>query len=133
MKKIVEVAVGVIKRDEHYFITKRLEHVHQGGKWEFPGGKVETNELPEYALNRELKEEVNIDVLGSSPLITIDHDYGDKAVSLIVYLVENFSNEPKALEGQQEGWFTFEELLSLDLPAANKGILDALKSINEAK
>ncbi|WP_077339483.1 8-oxo-dGTP diphosphatase MutT [Pseudocolwellia agarivorans] len=133
MKKIVEVAVGVIKRNKLYFMTKRLEHVHQGGKWEFPGGKVETNELPEYALNRELKEEVNIDVLSSSPLITINHDYGDKAVSLIVYLVENFSNEPKALEGQKEGWFTFEELLSLDLPDANKGILDALKSIDEAE
>ncbi|XPF93894.1 8-oxo-dGTP diphosphatase MutT [Colwellia sp. RE-S-Sl-9] len=133
MKKIVEVAVGVIKRNELYFMTKRLEHVHQGGKWEFPGGKVETNELPEYALNRELKEEVNIDVLSSCPLITINHDYGDKAVSLIVYLVEDFSNEPKALEGQQEGWFTFEELLSLDLPEANKGILDALKSIDQSK
>lgn len=129
MKKIVEVAVGVIKRDKHYFMTKRLDHVHQGGKWEFPGGKVETNELPEFALNRELKEEVNIDVLASSPLITINHDYGDKAVSLIVYLIEGFSNEPKALEGQKEGWFTFEELLSLDLPDANKGILDALRNI----
>ena len=58
MKKIVEVAVGVIKRDGLYFMTKRADHVHQGGKWEFPGGKVEKGEKPEQALSRELKEEV---------------------------------------------------------------------------
>jgi len=128
MKKIINVAVGVIKKEKLFFMTKRLAHVHQGGKWEFPGGKVETGELPEQALYRELKEEVNITVLSSSPLITINHDYGDKEVSLCVYVVEDFNNEPKALEGQQEGWFSFEQLCSLDLPAANKDILTALKS-----
>jgi len=130
MNKVIEVAVGVIKRDSHYFMTKRLEHVHQGGKWEFPGGKVEKGELSITALNRELKEEVNIEVVSSSPLITINHDYGDKVVSLVVYLVKSFRNEPKALEGQKEGWFTFKELLALDLPAANKEILDELQKIN---
>ncbi len=130
MKKVVEVAVGVIKRDSLYFMTKRADHVHQGGKWEFPGGKVEKNELPEEALKRELKEEVNLHVVGSSSLITINHDYGDKLVSLVVFLVEGFKNEPKALEGQKEGWFTFDELLTLDLPAANKEILDALAKLS---
>ena len=128
MKKIVDVAVGVIKRNELYFMTKRLDHVHQGGKWEFPGGKVEANETPEQALTRELKEEVNIKVVSSNSLITIEHDYGDKTVCLRVYLVECFKNEPKALEGQKEGWFTYQELLALDLPAANAEILDVLRS-----
>lgn len=129
MKRIIKVAVGVIKRKDLYFMTKRLDHVHQGGKWEFPGGKVEANELPAKALNRELKEEVNIDVNTSMHLITINHDYGDKEVSLEVYLVEDFNSEPKALEGQEEGWFTFKELLVLDLPAANKEILEVLERI----
>jgi len=130
MKKIVEVAVGVIKRDGLYFMTKRADHVHQGGKWEFPGGKVEKGEKPEQALSRELKEEVNLDIVASSSLITINHDYGDKLVSLVVFLVEGFKSEPKALEGQKEGWFTFDELLTLDLPAANKDILDALTKLD---
>ena len=127
MKKIIKVAVGVIKRKNLYFMTKRLEHVHQGGKWEFPGGKIETNETVQQALNRELKEEVNINVIESTPLIDITHDYGDKVVSLHVCVVERFESEPKALEGQEEGWFTYNELLSLDLPAANKEILTAMK------
>lgn len=129
MKKTIEVAVGVIKRNALYFMTKRLEHVHQGGKWEFPGGKVEEGENVEQALNRELKEEVNINVIHSSPLIVITHDYGDKVVLLDVRLVESFNNEPKALEGQEEGWFTYQELQNLALPAANKEILTALSKM----
>jgi len=127
MKKVVNVAVGVIKREGLFFMTKRADNVHQGGKWEFPGGKVEKGELSEQALCRELKEEVNIEVVTSSPLITINHDYGDKRVSLHVFLVEGFKNEPMALEGQLSAWSTFEELLMLDLPAANKQILDELQ------
>lgn len=126
MKKIINVAVGVIKRQNLYFMTKRLTHVHQGGKWEFPGGKVEANETVQQALYRELKEEVNIHVVESTHLINITHDYGDKVVSLHVCMVESFECEPKALEGQEEGWFTYNELLSLDLPAANKEILTAM-------
>ena len=126
MSTIVKVAVGVIKRNDLYFMTKRLAHVHQGGKWEFPGGKIEVNETEQQALIRELKEEVNIDVIKTTPITTITHDYGDKVVSLYVELVEHFAAEPKALEGQEEGWFTYNQLLALDLPAANKDILTAL-------
>ena len=42
--KTVHVAVGVIKQGDQYFLTKRLADSHQGGKWEFPGGKLESNE-----------------------------------------------------------------------------------------
>ena len=63
MTTFIHVAVGVItaSRDitnedqqTQYFLTKRLEHSHQGGKWEFPGGKVEKNETVAQALAREL-------------------------------------------------------------------------------
>ena len=87
-KKVVEVAVGVIKRDEHIFITKRDESQHQGGLWEFPGGKIEAGESVTEALARELREEVNIDVHSSQSLLDIEHDYGDKCVKLLLECVQ---------------------------------------------
>ena len=130
MVKVVYVAVGVIYRDSQFFLTKRSSGSHLGGKWEFPGGKLETNETMAQALARELKEEVAIDVLSCIPLLTIEHDYGDKQVCLEVFLVDNFIGEPCALENQQQqGWFTFLELTQLDLPEANIKIIDELEHL----
>ncbi len=124
--KVVHVAVGVIKCEHQFFLTKRLEDVHQGGKWEFPGGKVETGETVHEALHRELKEEVAIDVLTCTPFMQISHDYGDKKVLLDVFAVDNYSGQPKALEGQQEGWFSLAEFANLNFPTANQAIIDKL-------
>ena len=131
MNKVVKVAVGVIiglndNNETRYFLTKRLDEVHQGGKWEFPGGKVETDETVAQALARELKEEINIDILSCIPLITINHDYKDKSVCLEVFIVDNYNGEPSAQEGQGQGWFSLSELALLDFPAANKQIIAKL-------
>jgi len=129
MTKIVHVAVGVIKQENKFFLTKRLADVHQGGKWEFPGGKVEVDETVYQALYRELKEEVAIDTLTCTPLMQINHDYGDKKVLLDVFVVDNFTGQAKALEGQQEGWFTLVEFSTLNFPAANQAIIDKLQQL----
>lgn len=129
MTKIVHVAVGVIKREDKIFLTKRLAASHQGGKWEFPGGKVEESETVYQALHRELKEEVAIDTLSCTPLMQISHDYGDKKVLLDVFVVDNFTGEAKALEGQQSGWFALSEFEGLNFPAANQAIIEKLKKV----
>jgi len=135
MPKSIHVAVGVItairditNKDQQtqYFLTKRLEHSHQGGKWEFPGGKVEKSETVAQALARELKEEVAIEVLSCQPLINIKHDYGDKEVLLEVFIVDQYLGEPKAQEGQGQGWFSLNELQTLDFPKANEAIIAKL-------
>ena len=129
MTKIVHVAVGVIKQQDEFFLTKRLADTHQGGKWEFPGGKVEDNETIHQALHRELKEEVAINALTCTPLMQISHDYGDKKVLLDVFIVDNFTGTAKALEGQQSGWFTLAEFSRLNFPAANQAIIEKLQKI----
>jgi len=126
--KQVHVAVGVIVAEGEFFLTKRLEHVHQGGKWEFPGGKVEKDETVAQALSRELNEEISIDVLSCTPLIEIAHDYGDKQVLLEVFLVDNFQGEPTAQEVQQHGWSSLSELATIDFPQANIAIVEKLKA-----
>ncbi|ATC93357.1 8-oxo-dGTP diphosphatase MutT [Pseudoalteromonas tunicata] len=125
-KKVVHVAVGIIKREQDIFICKRPDDKHQGGKWEFPGGKVEKGETVTQALQRELIEEVDIHVQSSSPFMEIHHDYGDKAVQLDIHLVEDFSGEPIGLEGQQGQWVAIDKLDNFQFPAANVPILAKL-------
>ena len=126
--KVVHVAVGVITRGDNIFITLRQDHLHQGGKWEFPGGKVEQGESVQDALARELLEEVGIDVLASEPVIVITHDYGDKVVKLDVHRVCEFSGEPHGKEGQSSRWVAFNALNADDFPEANVPIIDALQA-----
>ena len=127
MQKRVHVGVGVIiNQDKHILLAKRHGHLHQGGKWEFPGGKVEANETVTEALIRELKEEVNLDVTASSPFMDISHDYPDKHVRLDIHLVKDFSNEALGLENQQIRWVPIYNLAEFDFPEANKPIVDKI-------
>jgi len=121
--KIVNVAVGVIKKNNAIFICKRAEDQHQGGLWEFPGGKVEAGESVFAALKRELTEEVGITIHSSSQLIVIEHDYGDKCVKLDVHVVSNFSGEARGAEGQPSEWVAISELENYDFPEANAEII----------
>ncbi|AOT09732.1 8-oxo-dGTP diphosphatase MutT [Pseudoalteromonas luteoviolacea] len=127
-KKIVNVAVGVVLKEGQYFVCKRSDEQHQGGLWEFPGGKVEQNESVEQALARELAEEIGIEVKSSVHLMTIEHDYGDKAVRLVVHIVEDFTGEARGLEGQPSQWVDLNQLRKLAFPPANVAIIEALST-----
>ena len=124
--KEVHVAVGVILRDQQVYICKRPDDKHQGGKWEFPGGKVDAGETVTQALARELDEEVGITVHASSPLTVISHDYGDKRVLLDVHTVSEFTGEPEGREGQEGKWVKLSALVPEDFPAANVAIIEKL-------
>ena len=100
----LHVAVGVIKDYEgNVLISLRHDSAHQGGLWEFPGGKVENGESVEQALKRELKEELDISVQKLDPLIKIKHQYTDLNVLLDVWTVRLFSGVPMGHEGQEVG------------------------------
>ncbi len=129
-KKVVDVAVGVIKRGEQVFICKRHQNQHQGGKWEFPGGKIESGEGVGDALARELFEEVGIQVSCSFPLMEINHDYSDKSVSLKIHIVEEFSGEPTGQEGQLGQWVNITQLQRFEFPEANKPIYKRLQQLD---
>ena len=124
--EIVHVAVGVIKKNNAIFICKRADEQHQGGLWEFPGGKVEAGESVFVALKRELIEEVGLTIHSSSQLMVIEHDYGDKCVKLDVHVVSNFSGEAHGAEGQPSEWVAISELGNYDFPEANAEIIEKI-------
>lgn len=126
--KQIEVAVAIMLSQEQKVLTSwRQPHQHQGGLWEFPGGKREPDESMLEALKREISEELGVTVEQAEPFVRIDHDYGDKLVSLDVWLVSHFSGEPCGCEGQPLRWQAIEELQAEEFPAANMPIIEALQ------
>jgi 8-oxo-dGTP diphosphatase len=126
--KRVHVAAAVIRgTDGRILIARRADTQHQGGLWEFPGGKVEAGESVQAALARELKEELGIAVRSARPLIKIQHDYPDKQVLLDVWEVSSFTGEPHGAEGQPLAWVSNRELVNYDFPAANQPIVAAAR------
>ena len=127
---LVHVAVGVIlDADNRILIARRNSDAHQGGLWEFPGGKVEALETLQVAMARELREELGIDIGALSPLLEVRHDYGDKQVLLDVHVVRDFTGEAEGREGQPLRWVTVAELHQFEFPAANVPIVEAVQKL----
>ncbi len=123
---LIKVAAGIILRDDKVFISLRKSNQHQGGLWEFPGGKCEPSESASSALLRELKEECDTFVTDYVLFKKISHDYGDKQVELSFYKVTEFQGDPIGKEGQEVRWVTISDLLSYEFPEANKMIVTEL-------
>jgi 8-oxo-dGTP diphosphatase len=94
--------------------------------WEFPGGKLEDGEEPFLGLIRELQEELGIEVMEAGPLITVTHDYSDKAVTLDVWEVSDFEGDARGVEGQEVRWVKPKQLSQFEFPAANAAIVEAV-------
>jgi 8-oxo-dGTP diphosphatase len=119
------VAAVIEDRAGRILLARRPQHLHQGGLWEFPGGKVEAGEPVRAALLRELGEELGIRVTQTMPLIRIPYRYPDRQVLLDVWRVTAFDNHPHGAEGQEIRWVEPEALPRYEFPAANAPIVSA--------
>lgn len=124
----LHIAVGVVldQTSEKVLVARRPKHLHLGGLLEFPGGKLNPAETVRDALDRELREELNIGVLSAKPLIQIKHDYESEAVMLDVWLVTQWRGVPVGAEGQEVMWINRETLSSADFPAADRPVITAI-------
>lgn len=123
----LDVVAAVIRGDDGaLLLARRPSHKHQGGRWEFPGGKVEPDEDLHTALARELDEELGIQVISSRPFMTVDHCYPDLRVRLFFREVLAWRGQPHGREGQVVEWFDLPRLSTLAFPAANQPVVSAL-------
>lgn len=128
MTTFIDVAAAAIVNVENeVLIAKRAAHRHQGDRWEFPGGKLESNETAGQALVRELQEELGITPTQFRPLIQIRHHYADKSVCLHVFRVDAFTGTPHGHEGQPLAWVPTKRLDDYAFPAANLPIIAAVQ------
>lgn len=127
-EKLVHVAVGVLtNRRGEVLVSLRHPDAHQGGLWEFPGGKVDIGESVKSALCREFQEELGVTPTVCFPFKKIMHQYPDKKVLLDVWLIHEYEGSPRGCEGQQIKWQAADSLRYENFPTANRSIIDALQ------
>ena len=130
--KTIKVVAAVIRDGDRIFATQRGYGEYKDG-WEFPGGKVEPGETPQEALVREIKEELDADIVVGDLLTTVEYDYPTFHLSMDCFwatLVEG--TEMKLLEHEAAKWLSIDEIDSVDwLPADVNVVKKILGLFNE--
>lgn len=128
---MVEVVCGIISRNNKVLICKRKKGKYLGGFWEFPGGKIESNESPKSALKRELLEELGMEVEMHNHLTNVIHSYPDFVIKLIAIECTLIKASFVMTDHDSYEWVAVSDLLNWKLAGADIPIAEAL--INESK
>lgn len=128
MKTVLVSAVALFDADGRVLLTQRPEGKSMAGLWEFPGGKIEANELPVAALVREMREELGIELCEpcSTPLTFVSHEYADFHLLMLLYVCRKWEGIATPLEGQKLAWKFPREMAKLPMPPADVPLVTAL-------
>ena len=121
-----QVTAAVIEKDGKILLAQRKAGDALGGKWEFPGGKMEPGETPEMCLRRELMEEFGVDTKIGEFICSSKFEYKHLPIELLVYRAEHLSGEFKLNEHDRIEWVAPAELLKYDLSSADLPVVDIL-------
>jgi mutator protein MutT len=121
------VTAAVIERDGHFLMTRRLKGTHLAGMWEFPGGKCGAEESLVASLERELLEELGARSEIGDEIFTVEHAYPERTVRLHFFSA-TLLDEPKPLLRQEMRWVSRAELRELQLPEADRGLVELLSA-----
>ncbi len=124
----LHVAAGILRNAAgEVLIAERICDGPFNGLWEFPGGKIDTDETSAVALRRELREELGIEVTTAEPFMRLSHEYLDRTVDLEFFLVNDWDGDPDGLEGQGLRWVTVSQLDAAELLPADAPLVEALR------
>lgn len=126
---MIKVVCAVILKDNKILIAQRSEQMKLPLKWEFPGGKLEEEENEEQGIIREIKEELNIEILPLKKISSHIHDYGSFKINLIAYLCSYVSGEITLLEHHDFAFVHLEKLNEYNLAEADLPVIEKLKEI----
>ena len=122
-----QVTAAVIEKDGKVLIAQRRKGSTLGGRWEFPGGKIDPGETAEACLKRELKEEFDIESEIGKFIIASQFRYCLVPIELLAYRVKHLSGEFKVHEHEEIRWVSPSELRSYDFMPADKPIVEILQ------
>ena len=123
-----QVTAAILEKDGNILIARRRKGRTLGGKWEFPGGKIEPGETPQGCLRRELKEEFDIETEVGDFFCSSKFKYGFIPIELLVYKVKYISGDFKVNEHDDAKWVNLHELNGYDFMAADKPVVRRLLS-----
>ncbi|MDP2296586.1 MAG: 8-oxo-dGTP diphosphatase MutT [Pseudolabrys sp.] len=131
MTIVLVAACALIDTDGRVLLAQRPEGKPMAGLWEFPGGKVETGELPEQSLIRELHEELGITVKEAclAPLTFASHSYPDFHLLMPLYVCRRWEGTVTALEGQKLAWVRPNKLKDYAMPEADVPLISHLMGL----
>ncbi len=122
------VAAALYDAAGHVLIAERPAGKHMAGRWEFPGGKVQPRESERAALERELHEELGVQVESAQPLMRLTHAYPDREVELSLWVVAAYRGIPRPLERQRLKWVAPGGLGGEDILEADRPFVTALQA-----
>ena len=118
---IKKIVLAIIENEKHeILIAKRKLAVDQSCLWELPGGKIEKNETPFEAMQREVKEEVALTVELAEHLLNFTHEYPDRTLLFDVFYVKTYEGQAIGAEGQEIRWVSVENINQYTFPLANQ-------------
>ncbi|OGR81625.1 MAG: NUDIX hydrolase [Elusimicrobia bacterium GWC2_64_44] len=121
-----QVTAAVIEKEGKVLLAQRRQGGALGGKWEFPGGKLEPGETPEECLKRELREELGIEARIGEFVCSSKFEYKHLPIELLVYRAEHLSGEFRLNDHDQLAWVALAGLAAYDLSAADIPVVEVL-------
>ena len=125
--KTINVVAAIILDNDKILATQRAEGQFKGG-WEFPGGKIEKDESCEEALIREIKEELNVDIIVKEYLCDIEYDYPNFKLKMKCFISSINKGEIELNEHQASKWLARNELDSVNWLQADIIVIEHLKN-----